>query len=49
MITSLTGVDADPRKISFSIDRDAPPKTTILEAAESVEEKIAKRKAKPAG
>lgn len=49
MITSLTGVDADPRKILLSIDRDAPPKTIILEAAESVEEKIAKRKAKPAG
>ena len=49
MATSLTGVDPDPRKITLTIDRDAPPKTTILEAAESVEEKIAERKAKPAG
>jgi hypothetical protein len=29
MVTSLTGVEPDPRKISLAIDRDAPtPKKT---------------------
>ena len=49
MVTSLTGIDPDPKKISLSIDRDAPAAATILEAAESVKEKIAQRKAKPEG
>jgi molybdopterin-guanine dinucleotide biosynthesis protein B len=48
MVTSLSGVDPEPKKIVLSINRDAPQAKAIWEIKEQVEEEIARRKSKPA-